>query len=121
MCTYTDCRGNLQRLAFVQYSFDRKEHPIDIRPHGNSKKKEDAFRRTKPSTLKLIKTSVTENKCPLKVLREVENLQGGVMQAKLSCDLPRDRRQVYNFKSANKALCEGQSMVSGIPRSDTLV
>ena len=69
------------------------------------------FDELNPSTLKLIKTSVAENKRTLKVLREVENLQGGVMQAKLSCDLPRDRRQVYNFKSANKALCEEQSMV----------
>lgn len=67
--------------------FFRKEHEIDIQPHGNSKKR-GAFQRTKPSTLKLIKASVPENKRPLKVLKEVENSQGGVMEAKLSCDLP---------------------------------
>ena len=117
---HTDHKGNLQCLAFVQYSFDRKEHKVDIQPHGNSKKKEGAFQRTKPSTMKLIKASVADNKRPLRVLTEVENLQGGVMQAKLSCDLPRDRRQIYNFKSANKVMLEKQSMTSGIPRSDTL-
>jgi superfamily II helicase len=90
-------------LAFVQYSFDRKEHKIDIQPHGKSKK-EAAFQRTKPSTVKLIKASVAENRRPLK---EVENLQG-MMQAKLSCDLRRDRRQFYNFKSANKVKLEKQ-------------
>jgi len=74
-------------VAFVQYSFARKEHEIDIQPHGNSKKK-GAFQRTKPTTLKLIKASVAENKCPLKVLKEVENSQRGVMEAKLSCNLP---------------------------------
>ena len=42
------------------------------------------------------------------------------MRAKLSCDLPRDRRQIYNFKSANKVKLESQSMTSGVPRSDTL-
>ena len=96
-----DHKGNLQCLAFVQYGFDRKEHEIDIQPHDNSKKK-GAYQQTKLSTVKLIKASVSENKRPLKVLREVENLQGGVMQAKLSCDLPRNRRQIYNFKSASK-------------------
>lgn len=114
-----DHKGNLKRLAFVQYSFDRKEHEIDIQPHGNSKKK-GAYQRTKPSTVKLIKASVGENKRPLKVLREVENLQGGVMQAKLSCDLPRNRRQIYNFKSANKVNLVKDSMSSGISQSDTL-
>ena len=70
--------------------------------------------------MKLIKTSVAENKRPLKVLNEVENLQGGVMQAKLSCDLPRDRRQIYNFKSAHDVKLEKQSIASGLPHSDTL-
>ena len=36
-------------------------------------------------------------------MKEVENSQGGVMEAKLSCDQPRDRRQIYNFKSAHEA------------------
>ena len=89
-----------------------------MQPHGNSKKKEAAFQRTKHSTVKLIKASVAENRRPLKIFK-VENLQG-VMQAKLSCDLPRDRRRIYNFKSANKVKLEKQSMASGIPRTDTL-
>ena len=97
------CRlwGDPQAVEFVQYSFARKEHEIDIQPHGNSKK--GAFQRTKPTTLKLIKASVAENKRPLKVLKEVENSQRGVMEAKLSCNLPWNRRQVYNFKSAHEA------------------
>ena len=106
-------------MAFVQYSFARKEHEIDIQPHGNSKKR-GAFQRTKPSTLNLIKASVAENKHPLKVLKEVENLQGGVMEAKLSCDLPQDRRQIYNFKSAHKAKHQKSSIPTGMPCSDTL-
>ena len=78
----------LNCLAVVQYSFDRHEHPIDIKPHGNSKGKKP-FTRTKPSTLNLLKESV-KTKPPRKALREVENVMGGVMGAKLACDLPRD-------------------------------
>ena len=81
----------------VTYTFDRKEHPIDIKPHGNSTKKKGPFRQTKPSTMKILKSEV-ENKAPIKVLRSVENLKGGIMNASSSCDLPRDRKQVYNFK-----------------------
>ena len=41
------------------------------------------------------------------------------MEAKLSCDLPRDRRQVYDFNSAHGAKHES-TCASGIPHSDTL-
>ena len=112
-----DCKGTLQPLAFIQYGFDRKEHAIDIKPHGNSKK-QLSFKRTKPSTLKLVKKAVKENKCPLRVIREVENIQGGVMSAKSGCDLPRNRRQVYNAKQTNKI--GGETLCSSIPRQDTL-
>ena len=80
----------------MQYSFDREEHQVDLKPHGNSKD-EKPFTRTKPSTLSLLKESV-KTKPPRKALREVENVLGGVMGAKLSCDLPRDRKQVKNMK-----------------------
>ncbi len=60
------------------------------------------------------------NKCPLKVLREIDNVKGGVMKAENSCDLPRNRRQIYNFKSAKSREKEVKIMVSGIPQNDTL-
>ena len=94
----------------MQYGFDCKEHPIDVKPHGNTTKRDTTFKRTKPSTLKLVKQGVKENKRPLKVLRDVENIQGGVMRAKSGCELPRDRRQIYNAKKAHKACAEGASV-----------
>ena len=33
----SDSNCQQRRMAFVQYSFDRQEHPIDLKPHGNSK------------------------------------------------------------------------------------
>ena len=115
--TFSDCKSNLQRLAFVQYGFDRKEHTVDIKPHGNSKK-QCSFRQTKPSTLKLVKKAVEKNKRPLKVLREVGNIQGGVMNAKSGCDLPQNRQQIYNAKQASKV--HGEVSSTSIPQKHTL-
>ena len=112
---FTDYHGSLQQFAFVQYGFDRSEHPVSINPHGNSKKSAKGFSRTKPSTIKMIKKSVDEGRRPMKILRAIENDQGGVMQAHSSCDLPRDRRQVYNIKQASKVKEEN----SGLPSSSS--
>ena len=120
MLPFVDYKGELQDLAFVQYSFDRKEHSIDLQPHGNSKYKSSAFRRVKPSTVQMIKTEMSHTERPIKILEAVENKIGGVMQAQSSCDLPRDRRQVYNFKKAEKVKQEDSLMTSGISRNDTL-
>ena len=103
----SDYRGQCKQLAFIQYGFDRQEHPIEAKPHGNSKG-ERPFCRCKPSVLKQMKGSV-ENKPPLQVLREVENLKGGVMNARSGCDLPRNRKQAYNFKFAVKHQPQGMS------------
>lgn len=119
---HIDNHGSLQQFAFVQYGFDRNEHPVSINPHGNSKKSAKSFSRTKPSTIKMIKKSVDENKRPMKILRAIENDQGGVMQANSSCDLPRDRRQVYNIKQASKVKQENLLLpsCSSVLRTDTL-
>ena len=71
----TDYQGQCQQMAFVQYGFDRNEHPIDVKPHGNSKGKKP-FSRCKASTLKMLKRSA-EAKPPLQALRQVENIRGG--------------------------------------------
>ena len=75
--------------AFVQYSFARHEHSVELKPHGNSNGKKP-FSRTKPSIIHRLKESA-QSKAPRKVLREIENEQGGVMGAKSACDLPRNR------------------------------
>lgn len=107
-------------MAFVQYGFDRKEHPVSVNPHGNSKSATKSFCRTKPSTLKMVKKSVGENKRPVKILREIENEQGGVMSAHCSSDLPRDRRQIYNTKQTASIKKEKSLLPSSVSRNDTL-
>ena len=44
-----------------------------------------------------------KTKQPLKALREVENIRGGVINAKSGCDLPWDRKQVHNLKYGSKS------------------
>ncbi len=67
----------------------------------------------------MIKEGVA-HKRPLKVLEEIENKVGGVMQAQSGCDLPRDCSQVYNFKSSARLQNESGLMTKGIPQTDTL-
>ena len=53
----------------------------------------------------------------MKALREIENVRGGVMNAKSGCDLPRDRKQVHNLKYASKTRpCTS----TNIPSTDVL-
>ncbi len=59
-----DVEGEAMSLAFVKYRFDRAEHSIDIKSHGNSIKEGAPFRRTNPSTLNLLKKGVV-NQTPL--------------------------------------------------------
>ena len=107
-------------MAFVQYSFDHLEHPIEVKPHGNSKGKMP-FSRCKPSTIKKLKCSA-EIKPPTKALREVENTMGGVMDARSLCDLPRNRKQVYNINCTAKRHAESRlvSTSSNISCTDVL-
>ena len=98
-CRYDNCNWEshylctkriVRHLAFIELQFCQKG--AQNRRSTSWKLQEERFISAYQSTIKLIKASVADNKCPLKVLKEVENSQGGVMELKLSCDLPRDRK-----------------------------
>ena len=114
---FTDSQNQLQNLAFVQYAFNRNEHPIELKPHGN--KKDKPFCRSKPSTLQLLKESAQRN-APRKALQEVENIRGGVLGAQSGCDLPRNHKQIYNLNYAKKYQHLSSSASSSIPHTDVL-
>ena len=108
-----DSYGVCLSYAFVQYYFDRNQHKIEIRPHGNSTKDRKPFSRTQPSTIQLLKDGMKE-KCPKKVMRDVETAKGGIIEASSGCELPRNRRQVYNLKQVESAKREKESIPSGV-------
>ena len=114
----TDCQNRIQKLVFVQYAFDRNEHSIELKPHGNSKKRSKVFSRSKPSTIKLLKKSAETN-TPRKALQEVENLRGGIIGANSGCDLPQNRQQVYNLNYRKKS-SQGHASCGSVQRSDVL-
>ena len=68
----------------------------------------------------MIKDSAAQNKRPVKILGEVEAEYGGVMEAHASCDLPRDRQQVYNMKHNAVLRKEKSPLPSSVSRNDTL-
>ena len=119
---YPYTQNQIQKLVFVQYAFDRNEHPIELKPYGNSKKKKKLFSRSKPSTIELLKKSA-QTSAPRKALREeVENLRGGVVGVQSGCDLPRNRKQVYNlnYVKKNSHLGSCSSSCGNIQRTDIL-
>ena len=110
----TDHLGHQLRLAFIQYSFMNHEHPIQLRPHGNSKghHSKTPFRRTKPSALHRLQKGVV-TKSPLQVLTDIQNDAGGVTGAKAGCDLPHNRQQAYNARKSTKSINDFQSHSRG--------
>lgn len=116
---FLDHSGQLQPLTFVQYRFDRAEHPIEITKHGNSLKNKGHFKRTKASTIAMLKKGLDKHQ-PVKVLQEVVNLKGGVVGASSSCDLPRDRRQLYNLKHSTKLKESKHNSGCSLPLKDVL-
>ena len=93
-----DSNGQTVQYAVVQYLFDNGiEVPVVMPPHGNSKRVSSSYRRTQISTLSSMKKI---QGTPKVVISAVHNEAGGVLGAKSSIELPRNRRQVYNQRSA---------------------
>ena len=65
---------NSDHLPFVQYRFDRAEHPIEITKHGNSLKNKGPFKRTKASTIAMLKKGLDKHQ-PVKVLQKLKILR----------------------------------------------
>ena len=84
---------------FVQYNFCGKPHIILQKPHGNSKSS-SPFIRTTPSTLRKLKDYCKQSQKPKQaVYYTVTSMKGGVVNANMVGDLPRNRQQVYNIKN----------------------
>ena len=90
--------------SILKYRFDRVEHAIEVKSHGNAIKKKGPFSRTKASTLTLLKKGL-DNNPPV-------NIKGGVLGASSLCDLPRDRQQIHNLQYSRKCSSGSRSLSS---------
>lgn len=106
--------GDTITRAFVQYNFDNEEHPISVRPHGNSKKKEK-FLRTMPSTIKTLKKAACDL-TPKFAICQVSSAVGGITAVSSAGTNPRNRLQVSNFRRCSN----DASGPSCVKKKDTL-
>ena len=90
--TYSlDPSNEINALILVVYKFDGvKDHPVLVRPHGNAKRSDQPYRRTKQSTVNLLKAELEHSK-PKDATNKVFTERGGIMMAQSAGDLPRDR------------------------------
>jgi hypothetical protein len=104
-------------LAFIKYVFTDGEQEVVVKCHGNSKKQRcSAYKRTKPSTMNMIKQTLT--KLPAReTVHKIINEKGDIMKIESSGELPRDRTQVYNIAKGMKT----DTTLPSIPYSDPLL
>ena len=92
-----DVKGNIiNNTALLQYIFKGEEHPFQVQPHGNRKTSSGTFRPTNKTTKAQIRDELikTKPKKALFTLGESKDLLSAVSSA----EVPRDRKQLYNFK-----------------------
>ena len=63
----------------VRYEFDDQPHPVTTKAHGNGKKSDCLYYRSRPSTLKRIKEKVQTRKGPSQVYDEIFEEVGGIL------------------------------------------
>ena len=105
MFIHADSEGDTQNPALLQYVFTFDEHPVEIAPHGNSKKSE-AYVRTMPSVMDKLKCASTSNTAK-RALTFVSNESGGITKASSAAALPRGRQQVNDIRRGSlKSTCD---------------
>ena len=95
----------------MQYWFESgREHKVNIKPHGNSKRSKQPYYRTLPSTLQSLKEEA-ENHAPKAVVNSVYERNGGIMSAHSVGSLPRNREQVSNIRRGTEnSLCSNKGL-----------
>jgi len=93
-----DSSDQLIPFALVVYKFDQVvDHPVLIKPHGNSKHNRP-YRRTRESTKVLLKEELTHS-TPKLALNTVFDKKGGLFGAKSVGELPRGHPEAYYTKT----------------------
>ena len=84
--------------CIVQYWFESgREHKVQVKSHGNSKRLKQSFYRTLPSTLNALKEEA-QNHAPKAAVNTVYKKSGGIMNASSVGMLPRNCEQVANLR-----------------------
>ena len=90
--------SDVHKYCLVQYRFDGKVHELPSTVHGNAKKRSQPFFTTQHSTRQLIKDA-EQDQTRAKVMNKVGEKKGGFLHADNATQLPRNVKQVSNFRS----------------------
>ena len=94
--TIIDSKGVTVPRAIVQYFFlGGKKVSAHLKPHGNSKHREQPYYRTQPSTLQAIKEKCKTMTASV-AYNDVFEAAGGIDNSKSMSEEPRNKSQVYN-------------------------
>ena len=104
--------------CIVQYWFESgHEHKVQVKLHGNSKRRKQSFCRTLPSTIIALKEEAQKH-TPKPAVNAVYERSGGIMNASSLGMLPRNREQVANLRCGSEI--SGTSICSNKSARDTL-
>ena len=90
--------GDTHRYCLVQYRFTGKAHQLPTIVHGNSKKRTQSFHSTQHSTRQIIREA-SQDETRAKTLMKIGQRSGGFLHAHSSTELPRNVKQILNFRS----------------------
>ena len=103
--------------VLVRYEFDDEPHPVTSTAHGNVKKSNSSYYRSRPSMLQSIKEKAKARKGPSQVYDEVFEDAGGVLGFQSHGDLPRNRQKVSDARRNAKAKKDKDEMCELIKMS----
>ena len=89
----------MHNLVFVQYVFDKDEHEIDVKKHGNSKGNTPYYR-TSHQTKEILKQQCGKEKSPTAIFHESIKNVGGVKNLENAAGHARNVRQVKYVKTS---------------------
>ena len=94
----SDREHNPHHLCLVTYHFPIDGFVPEIKPHGNSTIKKESFHPTWSSTKQQIRQKCVDTG-PKQVVALISAIAGGVLGATAPGQLPRDEKQIKNFKA----------------------
>ncbi|XP_028411673.1 uncharacterized protein LOC114534428 [Dendronephthya gigantea] len=98
----TDQNDQMHNFVFVQYIFDGREHAVDVKVHGNSKRNKAAYYRTSHTTKERLKELCMQGKPPASTFHESIEEQGGITEFKNAACHSRNVRQIKYVKETLK-------------------
>ena len=106
LVTVADYRGNVLDEVFVQYYFEQGKRQLKVQKHGNRTRDDRPYIRTQESTKLAIRGSLKDNLKPKEHYHTVLEGMGGLENISVPGQAQRDRRQIKNFRSQEKAAAD---------------